>query len=99
MGCDFDSPVEYANALDDESTESSNIEVRSLGEGSSSSEPLTLEGTTVPGDSGGPAFAKIQGQWKVIGITSSGSTDSNYGDVGIFTRVSSHTAWIESVLK
>lgn len=99
MGCDFDSPIENTNALNEESINSSNVEVRALGAGTSSSDALELEGTTVPGDSGGPAFLKINGIWQVIGIVSSGSTDSNYGDVAIFTRVSSHAEWIRSIIQ
>ncbi len=98
MGCDFDSPVEYSNSLDEESVNSTNVEVMALGAGDSDPDPLELEGTTVPGDSGCPAFAKINGNWAVVGITSSGSTDSNYGDVAIFSFVSSHYKWVQSVI-
>jgi len=98
MGCDFDSPLEYANTLDEESVNSSNVEVEALGSGNSDENPLDLEGTTVPGDSGCPAFIRINGSWTVIGITSSGSTDSNYGDVAIFSLVTSHQDWINTIL-
>jgi len=99
MGCDFDSPLEYTNALDDESITTTNEQLRPLREGNSSPDTLPHEGTTVPGDSGGPAFLKINRVWQVIGIVSSGSTDSNYGDVAVFTRVSSHAEWIKSIIQ
>lgn len=98
IGCDFDSPVEDANTLDETSVDSDTPEVVALGNGDSEQEALNLEGTTVPGDSGGPAFMRINGAWQVVGITSSGSTDSNYGDVAVFTRVQSHQAWMEFIM-
>jgi len=67
------------------------------GEGDSSPNPHALEGTGVPGDSGGPVFAKIDGKWTVIGLTSHGSETSDYGDVAFNTRVSVHAEWICSI--
>ncbi len=67
------------------------------GKGDSSPHPHPLEGSAVPGDSGGPVFAKIDEKWTVIGLTSHGSITSDYGDVGFSTRVSVHSEWICSV--
>ena len=67
------------------------------GEGDSSPNPHALEGTGVPGDSGGPVFAKIGGKWTVIGVTSHGSEISDYADVAFNTRVSVHAEWICSI--
>ncbi len=97
---DFDSPNEDKNALT-----SGNLgfnifteqEYSYAGEGDSSPNPLPLEGTSVPGDSGGPIFAKIGSKWTVIGITSHGSVVSDYGDVSFNTRVSVHAEWICSI--
>ena len=67
------------------------------GGGDSSPNPHALEGTSVPGDSGGPVFAKIGSKWTVIGITSHGSVTSDYGDVSFNTRISVHAEWICSI--
>ena len=92
---DFDSPDGYYNSLAD--GENSGGEFSYVGEGDSSPESLDLEGTSVPGDSGGPTYLKINGEWTVIGLTSHGSTDGYYGDLALNTRVSSHAGWICSV--
>ena len=95
---DFDSPNGNKNSL-----VSGNLRFNSFqdysyaGKGDSSSHPHPLEGSAVPGDSGGPVFAKIDGKWTVIGLTSHGSITSGYGDVGFSTRVSVHSEWICSV--
>ena len=95
---DFDSPNGNKNSL-----VSGNLGFNSFqdysyaGKGDSSSHPHPLEGSAVPGDSGGPVFAKIDGKWTVIGLTSHGSITSGYGDVGCSTRVSVHSEWICSV--
>lgn len=52
-----------------------------------SSTPLTLEGTTGPGDSGGPIFAEFNGVALIVGTLNGGANalpngfDSEYGDV------------------
>ena len=95
---DFDSPDGRSNSL-----ASGNLgfnffqDYSYAGEGDSSPNPHALEGTAVPGDSGGPVFAKIDGKWTVIGLTSHGSIASGYGDVGFNTRVSVHSEWICSI--
>ena len=53
-----------------------------------------MEGTSVQGDSGGPTYAYLNGQWTVIGLTAHGSLTANYGDVAFNTLVSSHADWI-----
>ncbi|MEM9186747.1 MAG: trypsin-like serine protease, partial [Planctomycetota bacterium] len=64
------------------------------------SSPLDLEYLIAPGDSGGGLFVDIDGQTYLAGVTSFGqSTDANgpnsdYGDIGGFTRVSSFVDWV-----
>lgn len=65
-----------------------------VGPGDSDSEPLPLEGTAVPGDSGGPIFARLDGEWHVIGVVAFGSTIGYYGDIGFNTRTASHAWWL-----
>ena len=92
---DFDSPDGSKNSL-----ASGNLgfnffqDYSYAGKGDSSPHPHPLEGAAVPGDSGGPVFAKIDGKWTVIGLTSHGSIASGYGDVEFNTRVSVHSEWI-----
>ena len=100
---DFDSPSENINALGDDLI---NIDEKSLGSGTSSPKALNLEGTTVTGDSGGPLFLRENGKWKVAGILSGGAsepilnhTDGDYGDISIYTRVSTSIDWIQSSMK
>lgn len=69
-----------------------------LGEGDSECRPLDYEGTSVPGDSGGPLFIKTEEGWKLAGITSFGTTDGTYGDIAFYTRVAAHMSWIREVL-
>ena len=92
---DFDSPEGEHNSLaSGKSSTRQQGDYSYLGDGSSSAIPLNLEGTSVQGDSGGPTFALIGGEWTVIGLTAHGSPTSNYGDVSVNTRVSSHALWI-----
>jgi len=97
---DFDSPDGNKNPLTSGSL-GFNIftgqDYSYAGGGDSSPNPHALEGTGVPGDSGGPVFAKIGGKWTVIGLTSHGSETSDYGDVAFNTRVSVHAEWICSI--
>ncbi|HIA25304.1 MAG TPA: hypothetical protein EYN78_05960 [Candidatus Poseidoniales archaeon] len=92
---DFDSPEGDDNSL--AQGENSGGLFSYVGVGNSSSIALDLEGTSVPGDSGGPTYLKINGEWTVIGLTSHGSTDGYYGDLALNTRVSSHADWICSI--
>ena len=92
---DFDSPSENHNSLAD--GETSTLQQGSYayaGPGDSDAAPLSMEGTSVQGDSGGPTYAYLNGQWTVIGLTAHGSLNANYGDVAFNTLVSSHTDWI-----
>lgn len=89
---DFDSPDGSVNSLS--KAEGLDDLYYYAGKGGSSSVPLELEGTSVPGDSGGPTFANINGTWTVIGVTSHGSTNGYYGDIAFNTRVSANAAWI-----
>ncbi|MEM9983895.1 MAG: trypsin-like serine protease [Bacteroidota bacterium] len=98
---DFDAPDSSVNSLgDDFISEDEPL----LGGGSSSPVAREFEGGTVEGDSGGPLFVQIDGRWQVIGILSGGATepvrrhrDGDYGDISIFTRVSTAWEWLESV--
>ena len=85
IGFDFDSPDGNTNTLENED--------EILGIGDSDPLPMDLEGTPVSGDSGGPCFAKINGEWEVIGVCSNSDTTS-YGDVARYTRVGTHKDWI-----
>ena len=77
-----------------------------LGKGESSRTPLPLEGSSYPGDSGGPAFCAENGRWRVLGIAAFGTeyplTGSRhyvqYGDVLCYTRVPSHLTWIRGTM-
>ncbi len=67
-----------------------------------SSNPLDLEYSIAPGDSGGGLFINIGGTDYVAGVHSFGAnvgdgvTDSDYGDIMGSTRTSSFDAWISS---
>jgi len=62
-----------------------------------------LEGAPGPGDSGGPAIIRVNGADLVAGISSAGfdghDGPGSYGAVDVFTRVSTHAAWIDSVMR
>jgi V8-like Glu-specific endopeptidase len=94
LGVDFDSPDEFSNSL---GSNASLIDY--LGSGSSASTPLPYEATTAEGDSGGPAFVKINDLWKVIGTVSYGTESSGYGDVTVYTRLASHSDWFRKYLE
>lgn len=61
-----------------------------------------LEGAPGPGDSGGPALLEKSGKIFVAGVSSAGydghAGPGTYGAVDVFTRVSTHAAWIDSVM-
>ena len=92
LGIDFDSPQNEHNSLE------SGAIIDLLGAGVSNSLPLSLEASTAVGDSGGPAFCFTQGYWRVHGVVSYGTNDSSYGDVTVYTRLASHTEWIQGQL-
>ena len=93
LGFDFDSPSGDKNSL------SGNVFYGRLGEGTSDAIPITLEATSASGDSGGPAYSRISDAWRLIGVSSYGTTNSIYGDVGVYTRVANHADWIYSYLE
>lgn len=103
LAFDFDDPEGIINSLgDDEVNEDESI----LGAGTSTPGALDYEGTTVQGDSGGPLFVKLGSTWYVAGVLGGGASepinnhrDGDYGDISIFTRVSSHASWIQSIIK
>ena len=97
---DFDSPSRNHNSFSEGADEWSDKfgDFSFVGSGTSSSNPQPLEGVSVPGDSGGPSFAKINNEWLVIGLTSFGLGDTgDYGSVSFDTRVSVHSDWICSI--
>lgn len=61
-----------------------------------------LEGTAGRGDSGGPAVIEKNGAWLIAGISSAGQPGENgpgtYGAIEHYTRVSTHSKWLEDVL-
>jgi hypothetical protein len=66
--------------------------------------PLDLEYMIAPGDSGGGLFIDVDGVDWLAGVASfgwgrlDGDPNSDYGDVGGFTRVSSFNNWIDEVM-
>ena len=103
LAFDFDNPTGTINSLGDDTI---NEDEGYLGVGTSSPMALNLEGTTVTGDSGGPLFLYDNGEWKVAGILSGGAfepirghIDGNYGDISIYTRVSTSIDWIQAVIQ
>ena len=62
-----------------------------------------LEGAPGPGDSGGPAVLRVNGSDLVGGVSSAGfdgrDGPGSYGAVDVFTRVSTHAAWVDSVMR
>jgi hypothetical protein len=63
----------------------------------SSAIPLLNEGTTAPGDSGGPLLAMIDGAPRILGVLSGGTTaTSQYGDISWWTGTSQWRTFIET---
>ncbi|MFV1884455.1 MAG: S1 family peptidase [Balneola sp.] len=103
LAFDFDDPDGNINSLGDNII---NEDEQILGAGTSSSGALSFEGATVSGDSGGPLFIFLEGRWVVAGILSGGASepinnheDASYGDISIYTRVSTTYDWIISVIE
>jgi len=94
LGVDFDSPDEFFNSLG-----STASPIDYLGSGSSASTPLPYEATTAEGDSGGPAFVRMNDVWKVVGTVSYGTESSVYGDVTVYTRLASQSVWLKDNLE
>ena len=96
---DFDSPVgdpEHAN------TNSMADFV------ASSADPLALEYSIAPGDSGGGSYIFENSQWYLAGVTSgdvdyftypgiTGSNRDTYGDLNLVTRVSAYQSFIDNL--
>jgi hypothetical protein len=65
----------------------------------SSQEWLALEGSTAPGDSGGPLLFQLGLEWHVAGALTDGfnpvGPGSGYGDFSWWTGTTKHRAWIE----
>jgi hypothetical protein len=93
---DFDSPDGKNNSLRKGSSGFSydQGDFSYAGKGSSSQVPTNLEGTSVPGDSGGPMYANLDGGWLVVAVTAHGGEYSDYGDVAFNSRVSVYYDWI-----
>ena len=93
---DFDSPDGKNNSLRKGSSGFSydQGDFSYAGKGSSSQEPTNLEGTSVFGDSGGPMYANLGGEWLVVAVTAHGGEYSDYGDVSFNSRVSVYYDWI-----
>jgi len=65
--------------------------------------PLPYEYMNAIGDDGGGVFIEVVGKERLAGVISfvgatDGNVDSDYGDFSGSTRVSSHLAWIESIV-
>ena len=63
-----------------------------------------LEGISGPGDSSGPAFIQVDGEYLIAGISSGQSTSATGGREGLYgvteyyTRVSAYLEWIDTAL-
>jgi len=99
---DFDNGEESNNTLNGSSDLWSSI----FGEGRSDRKPRNLEGAPYPGDSGGPAFAFLDSQWRVVGVSGYGTgfpadrphATIHYGDILAYTNVKVHAPWIRRIL-
>jgi hypothetical protein len=58
-----------------------------------------LDKDSCKGDSGGPAYIDVDGEWQLAGATSRGTSIAPRicGDGGIYTRVHAYVDWIESI--
>lgn len=73
-----------------------------------SPDPLALEYSVAPGDSGGPLMTLVNGQYQVMGINSfihgfpapwgDGTDTANYSDIAGYLRVSQFNDWINEVI-
>jgi Trypsin/PEP-CTERM motif len=85
LGADFDNPRNAADSA------------------FGSSDPLALEGAVAPGDSGGGVFITVDSQVYLAGVISfiadkDGRSNSDYGDISGFGRVSMAYPWIATVV-
>ena len=57
------------------------------------------ESNTAPGDSGGPAFVSVDGEFRIAGVTSGGDGDAHtLGDFSFDTRIDPLAGWIDSIV-
>lgn len=57
------------------------------------------ESNTAPGDSGGPAFIQVDGQYVVAGVTSGGTLENaGLGDYSFDIRVDAFADWIDGIV-
>jgi subtilisin-like proprotein convertase family protein/V8-like Glu-specific endopeptidase len=55
------------------------------------------ESNTAPGDSGGPAFVEVNGEFLIAGVTSGGDGDAHtLGDYSFDTRIDNLADWIDN---
>lgn len=57
-----------------------------------------LAGLLGSGDSGGPAYIKVNDKWVIAGVNSNGDGNATYGDVSSFARVSYVKDWIKEIV-
>jgi hypothetical protein len=64
-----------------------------------------FEGVAGPGDSGGPAFIKVDGSYYLVGVASFGiemgdppPAPGTYGSFDTYTSISRNRAWIDAIL-
>jgi secreted trypsin-like serine protease len=98
LGLGLPSTYETANLFSadfDNNTDAKNT----LKQCGSSQEWLALEGSTAPGDSGGPLLFQLGLEWHVAGALTDGfnpvGPGSGYGDFSWWTGTTKHRAWIE----
>ena len=62
---------------------------------------LPLEGVSGGGDSGGPAYMMVDGEYFILGVSSRGSSFDigHYGITEIYSRVSYFVPWINQVIQ
>lgn len=66
-------------------------------------DPLVMESSTAPGDSGGPVFVDFGNGYEVVGINTwidgyfDGTDNASYGDIFAALRVSPYIPWINEV--
>ncbi len=99
---DFDNGQESRNSLNGKSR----VWERIFGKGRSSPAPTKLEGASYPGDSGGPALAKVKGRWRLVGVSGYGTgfppdrrrTSIQYGDILVYARANSIAGWLRNIV-
>ena len=99
---DFDNGEESRNSLNGRSR----VWERIFGKGRSSPDPTQLEGASYPGDSGGPAIAKVEGRWRLVGVSGYGTgfppdrrkTTIQYGDILVYARANSLAGWLRNIV-